>query len=52
MDVGCWAWGGATALGWPEHLGVGIHLVLVLSDRPVEMEGKGVTLEGDLVGQL
>lgn len=30
---------------------MGTHLVLVLSDRPVETEGKGVTLEGDSAGQ-
>lgn len=48
-DAGCWAWGEGRALGWLGHLVVGTRLVLVPSDLPVEMEGKGGTLEGDWV---
>lgn len=46
-DADCWAWGEGKALGWLGRLVVETHLVLVLSDPPVEMEGRGGTLEVD-----
>lgn len=46
-DADCWAWVEGRALGWLGRLVVATHLVLVLSDHPVEVEGRGGTLEVD-----